>query len=217
MRTHSEVLPAIDLSGTELEIIDAELAEPLARGFNSQAWRLGDQVVKVTRGSVDLIDADVLRLLMQGEHDVLEDVIGDHMPPTTYSVAEETDNEGKGRVVTVQPFMEGTALWDFLGQPQSPVEPLQKFLELCRQVYKKNKLMPDIGNIETAFNVFRNSNILISPEDDQPILVDTTFGKIQRSEFLGPIWTRAIYAGSLVASARLKLEHPRSARASVAR
>ncbi len=210
-----DTFPDIDLGATSLELTDGILAEPIGGGFNSQAWRIGSQVLKVTKGSVSHIDADLLRLTMLGEHLTLEESLGDYMPPTEYFVAVENSDEERAHVVTVQPFVEGKGLIDFISNPDSSVDNLQEFLERCRQVYHKNKLMPDIGNIETAFNVFRNSNVLVEGEDDQPVLVDTTFGKIQRSKALGPIWTRAIYTGSLVASARLKLERPRSAQVSV--
>lgn len=197
-------LPDLDWETAGIAIPCDVEPEALARGFNSRAWRVGNQVVKVTRGS---LDASVLLGAMQSEHDVLEQHLGDYMPPTEYRTAKTKDGKSS-HVITTQPFIEGVQLPDFLADPSSPTGELRAFLRKCRRVYRETGLMPDIANIQQFWNVLRNSNILMD-EAAGPVLVDTTFGKIQRSRTLGSIWNTAIYSGSVLASARLWLDRAR--------
>ncbi len=196
--------PDLNWNAVSIDIPEGVTPEPLARGFNSRPWKIGNQVVKVTSQTDnphDLLDS------MLGEHNLLENHVGDHMPPTNYAVVERVDGKG-AHVVTTQPFIEGVHLPDFLNKASNPVDELRDFLRKCRQVYKETGLMPDIANIQQGFNVLGNTNIIIG-EDQRPILVDTTFGKIQRSKSLGPTWNTAIYCGALLASARLYLDSGR--------
>lgn len=197
-----DVFPDIDLSATGIVLPPDEAPEILAAGFNSSAWRIGSQVVKVTKQPKAPGEAAYLLDIMRWEHELLERFIGRYMPGTEYFVAEQLD-DSKAHVVTVQPFVEGVSLPAFLDKPESPVEPLQEFLIKSQETFRKARQMPDIACVEDRFNVLRNSNVLITDDEGHPELVDTTFGKTQRSRSLGPLWTRFIYVGSVVAHSKL--------------
>lgn len=61
-------------------------------------------------------------------------------------------------------------------------------------MYKKERVIPDVGNIEGGFfNIFDSRNVVVS--DNKPTLVDTSFGRIQRSRSLGGLWSYLISRG----------------------
>jgi hypothetical protein len=194
MPKHPDVFPDIDVSSIELP--DGIEPEFLAGGFNSSAWMVGNQVLKVTSRSQNERAATELRDAMQHEHDTLELYIGQNMVESEYRLTRELDGAGF-RVLTVQPFVEGTTLKDFFAKPDADAEPFMSFLELAREGYRQTGLMPDIGCIEKRFFwPLADSNTLIREEQgNQPILVDTTSGKTQRrSDVVGKLWNGLIYA-----------------------
>jgi len=198
-----ERFPSIDLSAAGVVIPEGSAPEVLAAGFNSSAWRIGGEVVKVTSQPQGPEEAIKLLDTMKDEHEVLARFIGEYMTETRYAMGWET-GANQARVVAIQPFVEGASLPDFLGDPDNPTDQLQEFLAKSKEVFKAERLMPDIACIENGFNVFRNSNILIREgEEAKPELVDTTFGKTQRHKAAGPLWTRFIYSGAVIAHARL--------------
>lgn len=198
-----EAFPAIDLSAAEI-VIPNGTPELLAAGFNSSAWKTGSQVLKVTKQGKDPVAAMHLLETMRREDDTLRGFIGDFMPETEYILALQTEGT-QAHVVTVQPFVEGVGLPDFLGRPDAQTDPLQEFLAKSKEVFRNVKLMPDIACIEDGFDVFRSSNILIREDKEaKPELVDTTFGKTQRSASLGWLWTRLIYGKTVLAHRTLE-------------
>ncbi len=191
-----EAFPSIDLSAADVVIAAGSTPDLLDHGWNSSAWLLGGQVVKATSQGRSLADAKDLLDAMRREDSTLRKSIGTFMTEAAYSLAQQMDN-ADFHVVTVQPFVEGTPLQDFLAGPDASVEQLREFLAKSRETFKAEKVMPDIACIEDGFNVARNSNILIrEDEDDRPELVDTTFGKTQRSPQLGWLWNRLIYGAA---------------------
>lgn len=183
----------------------ADLPEPtgdtppelLGYGYNSSAWRIGIQVLKVTAQHGSLDTARSLLENMEAEYALLERFLGVYMPETRYSLGQDRRTHDL-HVVTAQPFKKGTPLPEFLANPDNDTDPLQKFLAKSQDVYREERRMPDIACIENGFNVLVDSNILIrEDEDDTPILVDTNFGKTQRSRSLGPLWNALIYTGAV--------------------
>lgn len=201
MSRHSES-PPIDLEPVGLILPVGSEPERIGAGFNSQVWRVGERVVKITKASLDDGSAENLRATMQYEHAVLEDFIGEHIPDTTYETVDSPDGSG-AHVMTIQPFVKGTSLLDFW-RSGDDLDSLDIFLERCQRIFDNTGLMPDIAVPRTGFNVIRSHNILVNVEGE-PILVDSTFGKIQRSKVFGSTWARCVYGGTLVA--RKRLEH----------
>lgn len=197
-----DTFPDIDLSGTGVVLAADMEFEGLATGFNSSAWRVGSQVVKATRQPKNPGDATHLRDVMSREHELLERFVGEFMPETEYFVAEELEGS-KAHVVTVQPFVEGVSLPVFLEDEHAPITPLREFLRKSQATFRQARRMPDIACMEDGFNVLRTSNIIITGDEGHPKLVDTAFGKTQRSKSLGPLWTWLIYTGSVFADSRL--------------
>lgn len=193
--------PLIDLDAIGVACFGDENPELMNAGLNSRVWLLGREVVKTTRARMDRSSADELRATMQYEHAVLEDFIGEYIPDTTYTVADCTDDSG-AHIVAVQPFVEGVSLHDYW-QSADDFHSLRVFFEKCLKIYDKAGLMPDIAIPRTGFNVARSRNLLVD-DAGEPVLVDPTFGKIQRSEKFGSLWTRCVYAGTILAQKRLQ-------------
>lgn len=198
MSKEAAPFPAVDLSPVGMEDLNGYKPELLHPGFNARAWKVGQEVVKLSKKPSAHENAEYLLCRMKLEHELLEEFLGGHMLDTTYGLVPLADDEDKVHVAAVQPFIVGESLADFLGRSNSNTEALQDFLDKCMGVYRARKLMPDIANIQQGFSVVRNSNVVIDvfSEDSKPVLVDTNFGKIQRSKSLGPLWTRAIYDGA---------------------
>lgn len=197
----SAEFPPIDLESTGLVHPNGNQPELITWGLNSRVWLLGRQVIKTSLTYMGHDKADEQRATMQYEHAVMEDFIGEHMPDTTYATVDRADGRG-AHTVTVQPFVEGIRLLD-CWQSMDDLRSLHRFFERCLKIYDKTGLMPDLSNIRVGFNVGRSRNVIVG-DDGEPMLVDTTFGRIQRSERFGPWWTRHIYAGTLAAKQRLE-------------
>lgn len=193
MPKHPDSFPDVDLSGTGIELPEGSEPEFIAGGFNSSAWIVGTQVLKITSQAKIKSNATKLLDAMEREHETLEPFIGAHMTETNYSLAEDMNGEGF-RVLAVQPLIEGVSLADFFDRPDANVEPFIEFLERSREAYTQTGLMPDISCIEKLFWPLKDSNTLILEDrDDHPMLVDTTSGKTQRSGALGPLWNHLIF------------------------
>ena len=189
-----ETFPGIDLTAADSLLSEDSQPEFLGGGFNSSAWAIGSQVLKITSQTKDKPDAITLLDAMQHEHATKEPYIGDNMPATDYSLAKEKSGHGF-RVVTVQPFIEGISPRDFFTEPDANVEPFIDFLERSRECYQQTGLMPDIGCIENRFFwPLADANTLIQEDrDNHPMLVDTTSGKTQRHPVAGKLWNKLIY------------------------
>lgn len=169
---------------------------PLGAGSNSYAYKFGSSVVKVSRKQFTDEAAYHHAAILQGEQALLSQFVGDSLPETDYHIvpsAKETDE--KQRVVSVQPFIGGIGLAEFLRQNDSDTDSFINFLKNSLAMYKSTGHIPDIGNIQTGFNVSRTRNVLIN--DNNVVLVDTNFGKIQRSKgAAGKMWRHGIATGA---------------------
>lgn len=202
-----------DLSAVGIEMNGSEPPVPIEGGaFNSDVFRVGTEIVKISKNSMSNTKAEELVGIMMGEHAALEDIIGEHMPPTDFIVAE---TEGRSaHAVTLQPFVEGISIKELL-EAGHPTEALEDFLEKCKEVFRETGLMPDIAHIQHRwFSVFLNGNIKMqqlkedtdADKEFTPILVDTTFGKLQRHKLTGDFWSKRIYWGAVRAQMKLRGE-----------
>ncbi|HVX47893.1 MAG TPA: hypothetical protein VHA05_00860 [Candidatus Saccharimonadales bacterium] len=198
MSRHPDTFPDVDLEAAGIVLTPDDQPEFLGGGFNSSAWRAGNQVLKITSHGSDQSDALKLLEAMKREHGTVEPYIGDYMADTAYALVNERSS-GTSHVLVVQPFIEGSSLREFFSRPDANVDPFVTFLEKSMAAYKGTRLMPDISCIEKGFWPLWDSNTIIRPGDDEPVLVDTTAGKTQRSRTLGPAWNRFIYSGALLA------------------
>lgn len=198
--------PAVDLGAVGIETLNGHKPELLSQGFNARAWKLGGDVVKLSKSPTSPDSAESLLGKMLDEHGMLEEDLGEHMPETRYATVPVDGEEDSVHIAAVQPFIVGETLTEFLGRHNSRTEALEEFLEKCVGVYRARRVMPDIGRVEQGFSVLRNSNVIIDAFSDNahPVLVDTNFGKIQRSGALGPVWNWQIYRGALRAQKQLR-------------
>ena len=197
MSRHPNTFPDVDLDAAGLSFNPGEEPEYLGGGFNSSAWVAGDRVLKITSHGDDRIGASKLLEAMKREHGTIEPYLGENMADTSYSLVDERSGSAT-HVLVVQPFIEGESLREFFSRPDADVDSFVTFLERAMAAYKDTGLMPDISCIEKAFWPLWDSNTIIRP-GNEPVLVDTTSGKTQRSRMLGPTWNRFIYGGALMA------------------
>jgi hypothetical protein len=192
------LLSGLDINPSSLPFNSNVLLTPLDGGFNSYAYRIGSQVIKVSKACGPAEMTDKLLRTMQREHDTMAAFIGDNMPETIYSIAGTRDDPGIFRIVTLQDFVEGTVLPKYITRPDAEADQLIDFLKRCLRMHDETYLIPDLANIQTGFNIFRNTNVVIEKipgHPARPILTDTNFGKKQRSSTFGSVWTWAIAVG----------------------
>lgn len=184
---------AVDVLPEDLELEPFESFVELGSGFNSRALRVGDMVFKVGKRATSWDEAQELAGTMESEHDLIAGYVGDSMPLTTFSVVESVSKSHRYRVVTEQDFVPGKTLREFLNQPDKNTRTLQRFLLLCMDMHDDTRMIPDLANVEGGFSVIRTGNLVVQGE--KPILVDTTFGKMQRSRVLGRFINQRIRMG----------------------
>jgi hypothetical protein len=200
--TSQDVLP---LTAADLDInpeglpfpADAAL-RPLAGGFNSWVFEAGSYVVKVSKSLTSSERALRLTQTMHDEYRRIAEFVDDYLPPTTYRTMPSTSRQRKHRVVIIQDFISGPPLPDYLRRPHAQTDELAAFFELCLRMHHQTGLIPDLANVQTAFDPLLNTNVVMSPNEKdgvKPFLADTSFGKIQRSRALGPLWSMAIAQG----------------------
>jgi len=190
----------------QLDVVHADLTfaadavvRRLGRGFNSRAYQVDDTVLKVSRGMYSKNGAYRHLWTLEGEQALLSPYVGEYIPPTNYLVAPSEQAPDRHRVVAVQPYIGGLSMANFHASPKADRSQLVDFLECCLRMYRKTGYAPDIANIQTGFDIFRNHNVVISDSpatDGKPHLVDTNFGRFQRSKTFGPLWHRQIANGA---------------------
>lgn len=187
-----EEIPGLDPSASE--------AVRLGRGFSSSVYRVDEQVIKIGHSFLDLARADTYRLTFFAEHSLIDDYLGDHIPPTEFHVARSATDSKLGKVVTIQQYVDGYKnIADYVAANidsgwHKPVAPIRDMLLQGLEMFDDTRMVPDMANIQQGFSVFTNRNIIVD-EDGDPHLVDTNFGHIQRSYRLGPLWHRMIRRG----------------------
>lgn len=180
--------------------VGAERAEYLGGGLNSQVAAIDDHVIKVGRQLQEPAAAKQLADVLQAEHGAMADYVGENMPRTMYAVVASAARPSLARVVTVQERKTGMYIGDYINQPGDQVNaiPLLDFLYRSLELRDRYQIIPDLAAVQGGFNLFRSTNVVISshgPDAHVPFLVDTNFGKVQRSDQLGRLWTRAIVWG----------------------
>lgn len=167
----------------------------LGEGFNSQALLVGSEVVKISKRRMPQTQAQEHMTVLIHEHELIRRFVGDYMPDTRFETMPTRHDPEYARAVTIQPFVAGISFKDLV-IADTDTQDIQQFLKRASEMYRETGQVPDLANIETFFNIFRNSNLVIQPEENcRPFLVDTNFGKLQRSKALGGLWSRAIARG----------------------
>lgn len=171
----------------------------LGEGFNSRVFQVGSHVVKISKACADSDAMFQHAAVLKREEEMVGEYLGDYLPPTMYMVAPSSERPEDAHVVTIQNFVRGADLADFLKNDQVDHGILVGFLENCLRMYDETGKIPDIANVQTGFSFYRNHNVIVSTAPEtagQPFLVDTNFGKTQRSRALGSLWHRQIARGA---------------------
>lgn len=169
--------------------------EPIGNGFNSRAFLAPDLglVIKLCDGK-DTESARALHNAMRDEHDLAEEFYAEHIPRTGF-VMVRNEITGLDHVVAVQDYKKGMPVAEFLEHADADTSALESLLIKGLLAYSATRKISDMACIEHGFfNPMKSPNTII---DDGGFawLVDTTFGKIQRSRQLGLIWNTAIANG----------------------
>lgn len=169
--------------------------EPIGNGFNSRAFLAPDLglVIKLCAGK-DTNGARTLHSAMTAEHNLAEEFYAEHLPRTGFVVL-RNEITGLDHVVAVQEYKKGLPVAEFVAQADADTSVLESLLIKGLLAYSATRKISDMACIEHGFfNPMKSPNTII---DDSGFawLVDTTFGKIQRSRQLGRIWNTAIANG----------------------
>jgi hypothetical protein len=171
--------------------------EVIGGGHNSDAFLLetGD-VIKLTTTSGSHERMERILGIMRSEFDLLGRYYQGHLPETSYYNIPTVRDNNIYRTMTLQNYIEGPKIKDYIKQPGIDREILLSFYRKALTMRNNSGEIPDLACIEEWFKPHLNSNLLITGgEQPLPMLIDTNFGKMQRSRSFGWLWTSAITAG----------------------
>jgi hypothetical protein len=196
--TEPVLLSELDIDPTVFPCSPDTILVPLINGLSSRVYRVGSTVLKVSRAHGS--EARMLKQgrIMQGEEQMMRGFIGDNMPETSLHLVPRARKANQHRVLTVQDFIAGPTLPDYMAQTAAPTDKLAKFLNACMGMYFETGKIPDVANIQDGFDPFQNTNIIMANDGSdgiQPVLVDTNFGRIQRANGLGGLLSAGIAYG----------------------
>jgi len=184
----------LQFSDTEVEISQLALIDS---GFSSEVYAADDVVVKIlghehptARGAHQ--HADVL----YGEQDRITGYMGPDNVATAQFVVGHAQN-GEYRISLVQPRVSGILIANALADAESH-ESIAGYFEKGLSMYSRTHQIPDLACIEGRyFNplIDPNTQVLRTGEGFQPVLVDTTFGRLQRKAIIGKFFHSQIAWG----------------------
>ena len=112
---------------------------------------------------------------------------------------------GDYKVSLVQPRVRGTLITQALSDGESR-DSIARYFEKGLAMYRRTGQIPDLACIEGRyFNplIDPNTQVAMTVEGPQPVLVDTTFGRLQRKPFVGSFFHSQIAWGVRRALGRL--------------
>lgn len=165
----------------------------IATGFNSDVFRHGNHVAKISKRARTSADAHRAMRTSFDEFDITARYLGDTVVDTVYYVAEHTVKRGRFVVVAGQPFIDGTPLED--AEEIVDETALKAVYESALDMYDDTGSIPDLACIEHGFfDARKTPNIIVTP-DGTPKLIDPNTGKLQGSRLFGPLWNFWISEG----------------------
>lgn len=165
---------------------------PFAEGFNSHAYLIAGHVVKISKHPKTHRDA-AAELERAFEHyNLLCNYLGEHVVPTSFTLNPYPHDPSKSRLVTTQPYVEGTPLAKGAKYDEDLLLALWRASLLM--YYDTNKIA-DVAAIEGKFfNPLHTTNVIVN-SDGEPILADVDTGRVQGSKLLGRTWSWFIANG----------------------
>lgn len=174
-------------------------------GRSSVAYATDEHVVKVLeRSHSTQSSADKYADGLYGE----QERIADYMGLSSIAMANVVVSgslEGDHRIALVQRKITGVTMAEALASGQDPAV-FMEYMSRGLKMYKDRRQMPDLACVEGRFfNPLIDPNTQVEVVDGvvRPILVDTTFGRLQRRSMVGGLLHTGIAMGVIRALKRL--------------
>jgi hypothetical protein len=165
---------------------------PFAEGFNSHAYLVGGHVVKISKHPKPHRDAAAELGRAFDHYSLLCNHLGEFVVPTSFTLNTDPHDPSKSRLVTTQPFVEGTPLAKGANYDEDLLLALWRASLLM--YYDTNKIA-DIAAVEGKFfDPLCTTNVIVNSAGE-PILADVDTGRVQGSKLLGRPWSWFIANG----------------------
>ncbi len=188
-----------------LPVTELKELTPIKGGFSSVVYRSGSQILKFTRFVGTPEDAQSRAAVLQNEHDLIVDAVGEEYTPSTVIRTVAANEQGdKARVLTTQPFVEGVVIGEALDRSGFDATDLLYFLRRSIRMYEERRKIPDIAHIEHLFRFSKTPNLIVNPDNWHPTLVDINFGRTQRRPYIGEPFSFLISIAARRALSRLE-------------
>ncbi len=175
--------------------------EFLGAGFTSEAYKAGNNVLKLSKVSRSYEDAELRAATYQTEHELIEEYLGELVVPTVFGIV-PTAVTGQARVLQLQPFIEGSALLNIdQDGREKHGDLLRSFFRRSLNMHELTGYIPDTAHPQQGYLPFRTPNIIIEENSFRPMLVDTTLGSFQRRA-----WSRRTVTALIARSNRRAMD-----------
>lgn len=165
------------------------------RGFSSTVFFTHDHVVKVLRSTFQTSkSAHDYADILYGE----QETIRHYLRPANIAVAHFVVGRAGGedyRVSLVQDRVEGVSMQRTLVNGGGEV--LGDYLSDALRMYRITGQIPDLACLERRFDPMNDPNTKVITKEGklEPVLVDTTYGRLQRRRYAGRLISKGIAVG----------------------
>lgn len=186
--------------------VDLESLKPIGSGLSSRVFGNSEHVVKVQGRRYDTQQsADKFADTLYGEQQLVAEHLGAiHVAIAEFVVGKCSRDEYA--ICLIQPRVDGVVIDDALAAGIKP-DCIEDYFTRALMMYTRCRRIPDLACIEGHFfNPLADSNTQVVAEAglNRPVLVDTTYGRLQRSRYAGPIIHSQIAFGVKRALRRLR-------------
>jgi hypothetical protein len=167
--------------------VDVESLVRIGGGFSSDVYATDDHVVKLlghTHGTA--LGAHDHADILYGEQSRICDYLGPNNMALAHFVVGATA-KGDYKVLLVQPRIEGVTLAESI-RLEVETDPLCNYLASALFMYMRIREIPDLACMERRFFnplIDPNTQVVTFGKEARPVLVDTTFGRTQRKNYVG--------------------------------
>lgn len=175
----------------DLDIEATADPELLGSGFSSRTFSAGDHVIKISRLPFKSADhAERRAHAMTVEQNLIGQYV--RIAPARFVISAAFD--GRLHVVAVQEKVEGISIQEALRMGVG-ISALSEHFMCAQEMFREHEEVPDLACIERGFNPLSDGNTLLEIDTETPVLVDTTYGRLQRSQIFSGFIHRKIHAG----------------------
>lgn len=180
-------------SDIEVDIAQLEMADT---GFSSTVFFTDQHAVKLLRQVFPTSkSANAYADALYGE----QDTIMGYLTPANIAAAHFVIGQTSGkdyRVLLVQDRIIGTTMGDESIDQKPGL--FVDYLSSALKMYRRTGKIPDLACIERRFNPLNDPNTQVASGVDgvlTPVLIDTTYGRLQRQRYTGPLICKGIAWG----------------------